>query len=152
MMKLRGLFANGFLLPADWDPDKEIREEIARVYFMAEAACSTTWVGCQKGEHRCGRRLGHDGSHRCQCGITCIRQERCTGARELRRRWRDQASTLDSSRHSPESPLVLIPQEYPRLHRAMPFEPGNGSRRSRRSLDSWVRKVAAWLQVLALPS
>ena len=74
------------------------------------------------------------------------------GARELRRRWRDQASTPDSPRHSPETPLVLIPQEYPRLHTDMPFEAGNGSKRSRPSLDGWVRRLAAWLQVLALPS
>jgi len=68
MMILRWLLANGFWLAAGWDPEREIADEIARVYVMPETRCLSVWAGCEEGSHRCARRVGHDGSHRCECG------------------------------------------------------------------------------------
>jgi len=38
-MMLRWLLANGLCLPAGWNPEREIADEIARVYLMPEARC-----------------------------------------------------------------------------------------------------------------
>jgi hypothetical protein len=65
---IRELWEGGFWLPAGWDPHREITDDIARVYLMPAATCRASWPGCGADAHRCVRRVGHDGSHRCDCG------------------------------------------------------------------------------------
>src|SRR5262249_26603509 len=71
LMLLRRLLANGLWFAAGWNPERDIADEIARVYLMPEAACRAVWAGCEGGFHRCARRVGHDGPHRCDCGTPC---------------------------------------------------------------------------------
>jgi len=35
------------------------------------------------------RRVGHDGSHRCECGTPCMNGNGCGSTAPSRRRWRD---------------------------------------------------------------
>jgi hypothetical protein len=103
-MILRRVLANGLWLAAGWNPEREIADEIARVYVMPETRSQSVWAGCEEGSHRCARRVGHDGSHRCECGTPWTNGNGSSSKAPGRRRWRDR--TLVTTQASFEERLA----------------------------------------------
>jgi hypothetical protein len=79
---------NGFWLPTEWNPAREIADDIARVYVMPQTACQVVWPGCEGTAHRCVRRKGHDGFHRCDCGTPYGNGNGNGHRSHVQRRWR----------------------------------------------------------------
>src|SRR6185436_9285984 len=88
---------------AGWNPEREIADEIARVYLMPEARCPVNWPGCEGASHRCVRRVGHDGSHRCECGAPWTNGNGNGSTAPARRQWRDRRPSMQEIARTPSA-------------------------------------------------